>query len=63
MRRSADQVSLDVERVVNDGVGGEEHLCRSLRFKLLLFAFSSLHKRMRILRSIVCGLHDISENS
>jgi hypothetical protein len=42
-RRSADHVTLEVEGVVDGGVGGKEPLGKRLRFELLLFA---LRRRM-----------------
>jgi hypothetical protein len=46
-------MTLDIEGVVNSGVGGGKPLDRTLRFEPLLFSFSAPNRQMRILGSIV----------
>ena len=53
--RSADQVSLNAEVVVDGGVSRERPLRWALRFEPLLFALPSPNDQMRVLRSIVVG--------
>ena len=52
-RGSADQMTLDVEDVVDGGVGGEEPLSRALRFELLLFPLPSPDRQVGIFNPVV----------
>ena len=49
---SGDQVGLEVERVVDWGVAGEEALGGALGLELLLLALSSADRQVRVLGSI-----------
>ena len=51
--RAADQVTLDVEGVVDRGVGGEEPLGGGLGFETLLLPLSSSDRQMRIFDPVV----------
>jgi hypothetical protein len=51
--RSADQVSLDVEGVVDRGMGGEELPGGGLGFETLLLSFSSSDRQVRILDPMI----------
>jgi hypothetical protein len=46
-------MALDVESIVDDGVNGQEALCRSRRLEPLQLAFAPSHRLVRILRSVV----------
>jgi hypothetical protein len=50
---SADQVGLGVEDVVDGGVGGEEPLGWTLRFKLLLLSLSSSDDQVRVFHAVI----------
>lgn len=50
---SGDQVSLDIEGVVDCAVGGNETLRLALRLEPLHFSFSSSDKEMRVFSPIV----------
>ncbi len=51
--RAADQVTLNVEGVVDRGVGGEESLGGGLGFEALLLPFSSSDRQMEVFDPIV----------
>jgi hypothetical protein len=44
--RSTDQVGLEIEDIVEGGVGGEEPLSRASGLELLLLPFSSADRQM-----------------
>jgi hypothetical protein len=46
-------MALDIEGVVDGGVGGEKSLRGSLRFEPLHFSLSLPERQMRILRPVV----------
>jgi hypothetical protein len=51
--RSADQVGLGVEAVVDGGMGGEETLGLALGFESLHFPLSSPDRQVRVLGAII----------
>ena len=51
--RSADEVGLEIEDVVDGGVGGEESLGGSSGLEFLLLSLASSDWQMRVLRPIV----------
>ena len=53
MRWSADQVSLNIERIVNNRMDGNQPLSRFGRFKALRLPFPSSKRLMRVLGSII----------
>src|SRR5918992_454085 len=50
---AGDEVTLEVEGVVDGGMSGEEALRRSMRFEALHLPFSPSHHLVRVLRSVV----------
>ena len=53
MRRTADQMPLNIECVVDRGMDGNEALSRFGRFEALHLSFSSSNRLMRVLRTVV----------
>jgi hypothetical protein len=53
MRRTADQVALHIERIVNGRVDGNKALSRFGEFEALHRSFASSKRPMQVLRSIV----------
>jgi hypothetical protein len=53
LRRTADQVALHIERIVNGRVDGNKALSRFGGFEALHRSFASSKRPMRVLRSIV----------
>jgi hypothetical protein len=52
---SADQVGLDVEAVVDGGVGREETLGLALRFEPLHLPLSAADRQVRVLGAVLTG--------